>query len=155
MTHIAKRGAFCASALLAALLCANPGVAGNVSITDAWLRGMPANLPVGGYFTLHNGTGGNLTLIGANSPACGVLMLHKSEEMSGMSSMSDVPRIDVPPGGTLNFSPGSYHMMCMDPTPLLKQAETVRKHAVVPVTLYFADGSRIGVPFQVRSATGK
>lgn len=131
------------------LLAAPAFAASSVTVTDAWFRALPANLPDGGYFTLHNGSTKQLTLTGAGSSACGKLMLHKSEEASGMSSMSDVANIDVPAGGTLSFAPGGYHLMCMNPTALMKQGSSVSG------TLDFADGSKIDVRFAVRSASGK
>jgi periplasmic copper chaperone A len=66
-----------------------------------------------------------------------------------MSSMSSVAQIDILAGGTLSFAPGGYHLMCMNPTALMKQGSSV------PVTLDFADGSKIAVSFAVRSASGK
>jgi periplasmic copper chaperone A len=149
MKHMGKRTAFIAAVLLAATLGADRSYAAAVAIVDAWFRALPAGLPAGGYFTLHNGAATPITLVAAGSPACGMLMLHKSEQMSGVSSMSDVPRIDVPAGGTLQFAPGGYHLMCMSPSTLLKPG------TAVPVTLDFADGSKITAPFLVRTATGK
>ncbi len=150
MKEINKRAAQIGAAFLAAtMLCASPGFAGPVTITDAWLRALPGNLPAGGYFTLHNGTARTVTLTGAESPACGMVMLHKSDEMSGMSSMSEVASIDVTAGSTVKFAPGGYHLMCMDPTALLKPGATVA------VTVQFADDAKITTPFAVRTATGK
>jgi copper(I)-binding protein len=149
MTQIRKHGALCAPVLLAFVFCTSPCLAGAVSVSDAWIRALPDNLPAGGYFTLHNDTDKSVTLTGASSPACGMLMLHQSVETSGMSSMNDVPRVEVAPGATLSFAPGGYHLMCMEPTALLKQGATV------PVTLDFGDGSKTAVEFSVRSASGR
>lgn len=142
-----RRAAIVAAALLTATMGAVPAFASPIMITDGWIRALPGNLPAGGYFTLHNGSAKAITLTGAESAACGMLMLHKSEEMSGMSSMSDVESIDIPAGSTVKFAPGGYHLMCMNP--VLKQDTTVT------VTLQFAGGARIAAPFAVRSATGK
>jgi len=149
MKLIAKAAAFIAAALAAAFPSSSQAVQSTVSITDAWFRMLPAGLPAGAYFTLHNGSGKVLALKAADSPACGMLMLHKSDESSGMASMSDVERIDVPPGSTFKFAPGGYHLMCMSPTALLKIGTSA------PVTLHFADGSKITAAFAVKSATGK
>jgi hypothetical protein len=149
MRQSSTRAALVAAALLAATLGASPGFAAPIALSDAWFRALPAHLPAGGYFTLHNGSDKTITLDGARSPACGMLMLHKSDVTNGMASMSDVARIDVPAGGTLKFATGSYHLMCMNPTALLKQGTDV------PVSLRFADGTAIAAAFAVRSATGK
>lgn len=141
--------AFLGRAILA-LAIASPAAAANQPVvTDAWIRALPAGLPAGGYFTLRNPTVKTLTLRGASSAACGMLMLHKSDTMSGMSSMSDVAGIDVPPGSTIKFAPGGYHLMCMDPTSAIKPG------GKVAVVLEFADGSRTQAEFAVRGANGR
>ena len=49
------------------------------------------------------------------SPACGMLMLHRSANVGGMESMMMVESMDVPAGGTIAFAPGGYHLMCTSP----------------------------------------
>ena len=141
---IAQRTALVGALVLwAALAAAAPGV----TVTDAWIRSLPGGLPAGGYFTLHNPTGKTLTLQSASSPACGMLMLHKSETMSGMASMDSIASIAVKPGATLQFSPGGYHLMCMEPK--LKLGDKIS------VTLHFADGTKVQSDFAVRGANGR
>ncbi len=118
-------------------------------IENPWIRALPGTVPSGGYFVLHNDGKAQVTLTGAESPACGMLMLHLSENQGGMSSMRHVDSIDVAPGGTLEFKQGSYHLMCMQPKPAIKPG------AKVPVTLTFQDGAKITADFPVRDATGK
>ena len=120
-----------------------------VMVSDCWFRSLPANLPSGGYFTLHNGGATQIVLTGASSPACGMLMLHRSETMGGMAQMSDVKSIPVAPGATLNFAPGGYHLMCMNPTPVMKPG------AIVPVFLQFAGGKTLTTLFAVKNAKGQ
>jgi copper(I)-binding protein len=120
-----------------------------ISVSSAWIRALPGGLPAAGYFTLHNNGESKVVLTRADSAACGMLMLHKSEDMSGASTMSDVSGIEVAAGGTLAFKPGDYHLMCMRPAAVLKPG------AHVPVTLHFSGGSEITVSFAVRTATGQ
>jgi copper(I)-binding protein len=127
---------------------ADAGPAG-VSVQDGWMRALPAAVPSGGYFTLLNNSAKALVLTGANSPACGMLMLHKSDAKGGLSSMSDVAEVPVPAGGKVSFTPGGYHLMCMDTKPSLKPGATV------PVTLAFKSGEKLTVSFAVRNAAGK
>src|SRR5690348_2252534 len=110
-------------------------MSGHVTVANAWFRSLPANLPAGGYFELRTAGRWPVILTGAASDACGMLMLHKSERKSGMESMSDVNAIDIPTGGTLKFAPGGYHLMCMNPRPVMKPG------AAISVTLNFSDGS--------------
>lgn len=136
-------------ALVAFLATGAVSAAPNLVVTLAWFRALPGDLPAGGYFDLHNGTDRTMTLTGASSPACGMLMLHKSETMGGMASMSDVSTIDVPAKAALSFSPGGYHLMCMEPTAAMKRG------GKVSVVLDFADGTKLPVMFDVRGANGK
>jgi copper(I)-binding protein len=138
-------------AILALFLAAVPtaAFAAPVTVSDGWFRALPANLPSGGYFTLHNGGPAQIMLTGASSPACGMLMLHLSETMNGMASMSGVTSIPVAPGATLKFAPGGYHLMCMNPTPAMKPG------ANVSVVLQFAGGTTLTAPFVVKNAKGE
>ena len=142
-----KNITICACALL---LAAGPVfAAGPLGVRDAWIRAMPAGIPSGGYFTLHNDTAKAAVLTGASSPGCGSLMLHKSENKGGMSSMQHIEEVDVPAGGSIAFAPGGYHLMCMQAT------QAITPGATVAVTLSFKDGSKITAPFAVRNAAGK
>jgi periplasmic copper chaperone A len=134
---------------LAALLCAAPALAADVEITDSWIRALPAKLPAAGYFTMHNKARNEVSLTGAASPLCGMLMLHRSVDKGGMGSMQDVTGVAVPAGGTLAFAPGGFHLMCMDPAPGLAPGSKA------PVSLSFSDGSKETVSFAVKNAQGK
>lgn len=128
---------------------AMPAQAAGPTVSNTWFRALPNNLPAAGYFTLKNAGTKPVSLTGAASPACGMLMLHKTEHTGGMNHMSMVDSVDVPAGGMLSFAPGGYHLMCMDPTAALKPG------AVVPVILKFADGITLQTQFPVKSAIGK
>lgn len=128
---------------------AAPAAPAAITISDAWMRALPASLPSGGYFTLHNNGSKPVTLTGAQSPACGMVMLHKSENQGGMSSMMDMAQVMIPAGSTVSFAPGGYHLMCMSP------AASIKPGTQVPVTLLFADGAKVTAPFAVRNAAGK
>lgn len=137
------------SLLALVLLVAATGAAqaDSVTVSDAWIRALPPSVPSGGYFTLHNGTAKPVTLTTAQSPACGMLMLHKSNSMTGMSSMDDVSEVIVPAGGTVKFAPGGYHLMCTE--------ATAKPGQKVPVTLNFRSGAKVTAIFAVRNAAGK
>jgi hypothetical protein len=109
---------------------------------------MPS-LPAAGYFTLSNPTGAAHTLTGAASPACGMLMLHRSVDESGRERMEMVQSVSIPAHGKVTFAPGGYHLMCMSPSKAMTPGHSV------PVTLRFADGGSLTASFPVRNATGK
>jgi periplasmic copper chaperone A len=134
---------------IAAALIATPTLAADVAVNDAWFRALPGKLPAGGYFTLHNAGVTSVTLTGASSPACGMLMLHKTENEGGTGMMMDMPSIVVPAGGDVTFAPGGYHLMCNDPTQAMKPGTRVT------VTLEFAGGAKLTESFVVKDARGK
>src|SRR5215470_1584659 len=84
-------------------------------ISDAWFRSLPGQLPAGGYFTAQNNTGHDLAITGASSDACGMLMIHQSQNKGGMTGMDMVQSVKVPAGGIAKFAPGGYHLMCEQP----------------------------------------
>jgi copper(I)-binding protein len=137
-----------AIAALALLIFAAPAKAA-VTVSNGWMRLLPAGLPAAGYFDLHNGGDKSTSLTDASSPACGMLMLHKSENVGGTMRMEDVASVEVAPHATLKFAPGGYHLMCMNPSPALKPG------AHVAVTLVFSDGKKVTSEFAVRGAAGK
>ena len=135
--------------IFAVLVIAGPAFAADLTVSDAWMRALPAKLPAAGYFTLTNTGKTEVSLTGASSAACGMLMLHKSTQSGGMGSMEDVTSVAVPAGGTVKFAPGGYHLMCMDPTPEVTPGGTVS------VELTFAGGAKLAADFAVKNAQGK
>lgn len=119
---------------------------GNVSVTDGWLRFIVPTSPAAGYFRLDNNTNAAIEPVGAASPGCGELMLHQSRNVNGTETMSPVKNVRIPAHGSLEFTPGGYHLMCMSPTATLSPGKSV------PVTLKFADGKSLTVDFPVRGA---
>ena len=135
--------------MLALALAAPAFAGGGVTIAQPWMRFIIKARPAAGYFSLRNAGDKPVTLTGARSPACGMLMLHESKEENGVASMRPVASVVVPAGGTLDFAPGGYHLMCMQPLPALKVG------ASVMVTLTFAGGQTLSAPFPVKGPGGK
>ena len=121
----------------------------SLAVSGAWMRLIIPERPAAGYFTLTNNSGQARNLVGAQSPACGSLMLHRTESGGGVERMVMVPSVAVPAHGSITFAPGGYHLMCMKPA-----ASMVHGHSV-PVTLKFGDGETLSADFPVRNAAGK
>ena len=131
-----------AACALSALLTA-PVHAADITVTQGWFRALPPSVPSGGYFTLHNGSAKKITLNDVKSPACGMLMMHKSSK----GGMEHVMAVDVAAGETFAFAPGGYHLMCMD--------AKLKPGTPVPVTFTFSPGAKLTANFAVRNAVGK
>lgn len=129
-----------------------PASAGQAGLTleQPWMRFIIAARPAAGYFTLLNGGNEEKVLTGASSPDCGMVMIHKSMTENGANAMMAMDNgVTVPAHGTVTFTPGGYHLMCMKPSPGMKDAKTV------PMTLTFKDGGSVSADFEVRGAGGK
>jgi periplasmic copper chaperone A len=120
-----------------------------VTLSQPWMRTIIPSRPAAGYFTLRNHGATARALVGAQSPACGTLMLHRSVNKNGVERMVMEKRIPLGPHGKVVFAPGGFHLMCMAPT------KAVRPGNSVPVTLKFADGGTITADFPVRGVGGK
>jgi copper(I)-binding protein len=130
--------------LLATLPLAAQAASPTVTVTKPWMRYLLPSLPAAGYMTLTNSGNTAAVLTGAASPACGMLMLHESQDASGMSMMMDIQTITIPANGSVTFAPGGYHLMCMQPK--MKIGDQL------PVTLSFQDGSTLVATLPVYGA---
>src|SRR5579872_5593620 len=74
----------------------SPAWAAPFQISDGWFRALPGKLPAGGYFTAYNGTDREISIMAADSDACGMLMIHQSSNKGGMSGMDMVDKVNVP-----------------------------------------------------------
>jgi hypothetical protein len=132
------------------LLCATPAYAGNsaapadISVSEAWIRWLPGNLPAGGYLILRNDGARACTLTSVSSPDYAHASLHRTGLQGAVSSMQPVQQIAVPAHQTLRFAPGGYHIM-------LEQAQRpIRPGDRVDIVLHFADGAALPASFEVR-----
>jgi copper(I)-binding protein len=145
-------GRILSSAVLFGLVLAvraAPAAEPGLSVSDAWMRVVLPSRPAAGYFTLSNTSARERTLVGAETPACGALMLHRSVHQGGQDRMEMVSSVPVPAHGTVKFAPGGDHLMCLSPT-----ADVAPGHALA-VTLRFADGGTLAAIFAVRGAMAR
>jgi copper(I)-binding protein len=115
-----------------------------LTVAKAWVRYLLPTIPAAGYMTIKNNGATDAVLVAAASPACGMLMLHESQDNSGMSMMMDVPKITIPAHGSVTFAPGGYHLMCMSPSMAI--GDRVR------MTLSFQNGETLSVTAPVYGA---
>jgi hypothetical protein len=118
----------------------------SIEVTAAWIRWLPAGVPSGGYMTLTNTGAASQVLIGADSPEFGAVSVHHTDTRNGVSEMASVNSLLIKPHSSLQFAPGGYHLMLMQPKRALQPGD----HA--PITLRFADGGSLQVSFEVRGA---
>lgn len=73
-------------------------------------------------------------------------MMHQTKEDNGVSKMLPVDKINIPEGGKVEFKPGGYHLMLMNPTGQITVGEKI------PLTLKFSGGQKLTEKFIVKGA---
>lgn len=109
------------------------GAAGaQVTVERPWVRGVvPGQTTTGAFMDLTSSE--ELTLVGATSPVAKSAELHSMELTNGVMKMRPVKRLALAAGQTVRLAPGGYHLMLVDLTAPLKNAD------LVPITLIFED----------------
>jgi len=104
----------------------------HVRVTDAviQLSAVPGR-PAAGYLSL-TGTG---TLTAVSSPLASRIEMHRSMTAGAVTRMAPLPAVQV--RGTAVFTPGGDHLM------IFGLDQSLKPGAAVPLSLTFADGSRL------------
>lgn len=134
------------AAILALFVCTTATAAPEVTVKNARIRLLPGDLPLAGYFDLANQGKQPFTLLGASSPAFKMIHMHLSTEQNGKSTMLMIEGIEMNPGETLRFTPGSYHLM------LMQRVKPLQVDDQVPITLKFSGNQSLDVMFKVQGA---
>jgi copper(I)-binding protein len=97
-----------------ALLAMFPaGAFADVAVTNPWARAsVLASRPGAAYLSLTSDTGDRL--LAAATPVAGHVMIHSAEtDANGVSRMTHLEVLNLPPGQTVTFAPGGMHLMLM------------------------------------------
>ena len=131
--------------LIAALAWAAAGSAlAQVNVSSAWARStVPGQGGTGAFMTIVSKDGGKL--VGAASPAAGVVELHEMAMDNNVMKMRAIPALDLPAGREVHLKPGGYHVMLLDLKRPLKVGEKVQ----VELRLETRDGKRVTQPVEV------
>jgi len=118
-----------------------------VDVRQAWARPVAgAGMNSAGYMVLANRGRAPLTLTGASSPLAREVMVHRTMEKDGVSSMRAMGQgVVIPPGGQVAFAPGGAHFMVMGLKRPLKPGERLA------LTLSFDGGRKVEAQLAVRA----
>jgi periplasmic copper chaperone A len=95
-----------------------------VEARAAWVRGtVQGQTTAGAYMELTSGQ--RAILLGAESPAARSAEIHEMKMEGNVMRMRAVPRLELPPGKTVELKPGGYHMMLVDLKRPLKKGDLV------------------------------
>lgn len=118
---------------------------GNLGITTPWSRALPPTAHTGALFVSIRNQGEKDHLLAAHADIADAVELHTHVHENGLMKMREVERIEVPADGTLELTPGSYHIM------LIGLREPLREGMHFPVRLEFAASGSIELQAEVRS----
>jgi len=127
------------------LLIAGQVLAGEVTVTDPWIREAPPGAKaLSAYMKISNNSDQTITLESASSPDFPMIKIHQTNMHDGMVHMQKKSNLQIEPGGSIMFKPNSYHLMLMHPDRPLKAGDTVE------LKLQLGDGEALEVTAIVR-----
>jgi copper(I)-binding protein len=142
--------AIAAGAVLMPAVSAHEYKIGSLEIKHPWSRATPKGAAVGGgYMTVINtGTTAD-RLTGGSVSVAGKFEIHEMTMTGGVMKMRPLPAgIEIKPGQTLEFKPGSFHLMFVQLKQPLIKGERVKG------TLVFEKAGMVEVEYVVE-AVGK
>lgn len=119
-----------------------PKVGHDVQISRAYIKPPFTGRTTSAAFFLAENKGADATLVAASSPIAEVVEIHTHLEEDGIMKMRRVEGVDMPSGETVEFRPGSYHIMMFNTVLSDDQTE-------VPVTLSYADGTEVTIMMEI------
>jgi copper(I)-binding protein len=88
-----------------------------------------------GYFHITNHSDKDITLINVNSDIADRTEIHQHTMANGLMKMQKIDTLVMPAKSTINFEPGSYHIMFINVNQAIVEKQQVE------LTLSFSDGS--------------
>lgn len=114
-------------------------------IERPWVRAAPPGAAtLAGYLVLRNPCGEAVEVVDVESRDFGMPMIHRTEEIDGISRMREAGSLVLAPGESLAFEPGGLHLMLMKPLRPLAEGDSAG------IRLVLADGRRVFAEFPVR-----
>jgi copper(I)-binding protein len=119
--------------------------AGSLEIKNPWTRATPKGASVaGGFLTITNtGTAAD-KLVGGSVPFAGRFEVHEMKMDEGVMRMRPLSGgLEIKPGASVEFKPGSYHLMFMGLKQPLHQGQPVKG------TLMFEKAGTVEIEYSV------
>lgn len=124
--------------------------AGPIRIEAPWIRATPSGAQVaGGYMKIENTGKEADRLVSGSAAIAGKFEIHEMKMSGTIMKMRELDKgLDLPPGGSVELKPGSYHLMLMDLKAQPKAGDTIKG------TLVFEKAGKIDVEYTVRGMAG-
>jgi len=131
--------------ILLFLLVFPAAVFAELHISDAWIKNLPASVPVrAGYMTIYNPEDTTVSIIGLRSESFASVEIHQTISRDGMMSMEPVPNLNIEPDTSVQLAPGALHLMMMQPINPGKPGDRIR------IVITFDDGSEQSLDMTVK-----
>lgn len=115
-----------------------------VIVSNATVRLLPPGVPnTAAYFSIQNDSDTQQILIGASAEFANKAEIHNHILVNDMMSMQQQSEVVIPPGESVQFSPGGLHIMLFG----LKQP--LHEGQSVTITLLTKDGKSINITANV------
>ena len=130
--------------LAAVIVLASGANASSVMVTKAYARASTSPVARTGavYVSLMNHGDEVDHLLSVSTPAAAMAAVHKSQIIDGVMTMDAAGPIEIPMHGTLEMTPGGYHIMLMGLTQPLKKGDEIE----LTLTLEKAGELKVKVP---------
>ena len=133
--------------LLLAATLSHSVAAQTVDVQDAWVRpSVKGQMATGAFMKLTAKE--TASLVGAASPAAGVVEVHEMSMDGGVMKMRAIPALALPAGQAVELKPGGYHVMLMD----LKGPLTAGSK--LPLTLVLRDAKGVEKKMELQVNVG-
>lgn len=120
---------------------------GELQIAHPWSQELPPNAPtVAAYFVIHNTGKTADTLLSVDTPIAGAAELHEHVMQNDLMKMQQVPKVEIPAGGTVTFAPMAYHVMLLE----LKDRSLLSDGKRFPLTMHFEKSGDVTVDVAVQ-----
>lgn len=127
--------------------CAADYKAGSITIGSPWARATPNDARVAaGYMKIQNtGTAAD-RLVGGSATISGSVQIHEMSMDKDVMKMRELPAgLELLPGQSIEFKPGSYHVMFINLKRPLIEGQTVKG------TLVFEKAGQVEIEYAVRA----
>ena len=123
---------------------------GPLAIDHPWSRATPKGASVaGGYMKITNTGSTPDRLIGGATEAARKFEIHEMKVYGGVMKMRELTNgLEIPPGGTIELKPGSFHVMMTGVTRPFVKGERVK------ASLTFEKAGKVDIEFIVDAVGG-
>jgi len=124
-------------------LVAEAASGGELMVHEAWVMLPPPNSSAAAFMNIHNHTGEEVALVGADTESASRIEIHESMISNGVAKMKEREAVSISAGETLVLAPRALHLMLLEPVDLSEGDE-------VQIELRFEPGQRVKVQAPVR-----